>query len=108
MALKARANPVELIDLEQLKAWSDKTDFEKGRHGGILKYQVVADFDLLDGSFKESFVLRRALICMYCLFSLILYAHFSLHRRAMTQLVTVYCSIALLCPHHHPPLIRPT
>jgi hypothetical protein len=47
--LKACANSIELIDLEQLKAWPDQTDFEKGRHGRILKYQMVTDTDLPDG-----------------------------------------------------------
>jgi hypothetical protein len=47
--LKACANSIELIDLEQLKAWPDQTDFEKSRHGHILKYQGVTDSDLPDG-----------------------------------------------------------
>jgi hypothetical protein len=47
--LKACANPIELIDLEQLKAWPDQTDFEKGRHERILKYRKVTDTDLPDG-----------------------------------------------------------
>jgi hypothetical protein len=47
--LKACANSIELIDLEQLKAWPDQTDFTDGRHGHILKYQMVTDSDLPDG-----------------------------------------------------------
>jgi hypothetical protein len=47
--LQACVNSIELIDLEQLKAWPDQTDFEKGRHGRMLKYQMVTDSDLPDG-----------------------------------------------------------
>ena len=47
--LKACANPIELIDLDQLKAWPDQADFENGRHGRILKHQMVTDSELPDG-----------------------------------------------------------
>ena len=47
--LRASGNPIELIDLEQLKVWPDKSDFEKGRYECRLKYQQVTESDLPDG-----------------------------------------------------------
>jgi hypothetical protein len=47
---RASTNPIDLIDLEHLKVWSDKNDFEKkGNKGFTLKYQPIPNLDLPPG-----------------------------------------------------------
>jgi hypothetical protein len=48
--LKSSVNPVYLLDLEHLVAWSDKSDFErKGRKTCTLKYETFVDSELPPG-----------------------------------------------------------
>jgi hypothetical protein len=54
--LRTTANPIYLLDLEHLIAWTDNTNFEKkGRRAYTLKYEPVAESDLPSGYVLDQF-----------------------------------------------------
>jgi hypothetical protein len=54
--LRTTTNPVYLLDLEHLIAWTDKTTFEKrGRRAYILKYEPITESDLPAGYVLDQF-----------------------------------------------------
>lgn len=61
--LRLTANPIYLLDLEHLIAWSDKTDFEKrGRRPFTLKCEPVAESDLPASYVLDQFGLIAAVV----------------------------------------------
>ncbi|KAI1507936.1 hypothetical protein KJE20_06868 [Pyrenophora tritici-repentis] len=54
--LRTTANPIYLLDLEHLIAWTDKTNFEKrGRRAYTLKYEPITESDLPVGYGLDQF-----------------------------------------------------
>ncbi|EOA85933.1 uncharacterized protein SETTUDRAFT_161641 [Exserohilum turcica Et28A] len=55
-SLRKTANPIYLLDLEHLIAWTGKTDFEKkGRRVYTLKYETITESDLPVGYVLDRF-----------------------------------------------------
>ncbi|KAG9381609.1 hypothetical protein A1F94_007263 [Pyrenophora tritici-repentis] len=65
--LRTTANPIYLLDLEHLIAWTDKTNFEKrGRRAYTLKYEPITESDLPVGYGLDQFgliVTKHQIIC---------------------------------------------
>ena len=60
-SLRMSTNPLYLLDLERLVAWSGKADFEKrGRRAYILKYESICEADLPNGYELDQFGLIAA------------------------------------------------
>jgi hypothetical protein len=54
--LRTTANPIYLLDVEHLVAWTDRTTFEnRGRRAYTLKYEPVVESDLPSGYVLNQF-----------------------------------------------------